>query len=54
MATRPDIDADAPRRIVDSNARRLVGIDPAFCSAPEPTVSGLPAERIALGRPVGA
>jgi predicted TIM-barrel fold metal-dependent hydrolase len=54
IATRSDIDADTARRMVDSNARRLLGIDPAFCPAPEPSVTALPAERIALGLPVGA
>jgi predicted TIM-barrel fold metal-dependent hydrolase len=54
IATRSDIDADTARRMVDSNARRLLGIDPGFCPAPEPSVTALPAERIALGLPVGA
>jgi hypothetical protein len=54
MATRPDIDADTARRIVDNNARRLLGIDPAFCPAPQPSVTALAPERIALGLPVGA
>ncbi len=56
MATRPDIDAKVARQIVDTNARRLLGIDPAFQPAPGPTVTALSPERISLGlpTPVGA
>jgi predicted TIM-barrel fold metal-dependent hydrolase len=53
MTTRPDIDPAVARQIVDANGRRLFGIDTSFRPAPEPTVTGLPSERIALGLPVG-
>jgi uncharacterized protein len=52
MANRPDIDAATAAKIVNTNARRLLGIDPAFTPAPEPSVTGLSAERISLGLPV--
>jgi predicted TIM-barrel fold metal-dependent hydrolase len=51
MANHPDIDADVAHKMVDTNARRLLGIDPAFQPAPEPTVFGLAPERISLGLP---
>jgi hypothetical protein len=54
ISTRTDIDADTARRIVDTNGRRLLGIDPDFRPAPDPTVTGLPMERVALGLPAGA
>jgi len=47
----PDIDADVAQKIVDTNGRRLLGIDPAFQPAPPPTTTALPRERIALGLP---
>jgi predicted TIM-barrel fold metal-dependent hydrolase len=52
ISDRPDLDADVVRKMLDVNARRLLGIDPAFRPAPEATVTGLPAERISLGLPV--
>jgi predicted TIM-barrel fold metal-dependent hydrolase len=51
ITTRSDLDADVARKIVDTNARRLLGIDPEFRPAPDPTVTGLPRERIAAGLP---
>jgi hypothetical protein len=51
MTNRPDIDPAVARKIVDANGRRLLGIDPSFQPAPEPTVTSLPRERIALGLP---
>jgi uncharacterized protein len=51
METRPDVDAAVARHIVDTNARSLLGIDGAFRPAPQPSVTGLPPERIALGLP---
>ena len=54
MTSRRDIDAGVARKIVDANGRRLLGIDPGFQPAPEPTVVELPRERIALGLPSGA
>jgi predicted TIM-barrel fold metal-dependent hydrolase len=51
ISSLPDLGADVARKIVDTNARRLLGIDADFRPAPEPTVTGLPRERIALGLP---
>ncbi len=56
MANRPDIDPAVARKIVDTNARKLLGIDPQFTPAPEATMFDLPPERISLGlpSPIGA
>ena len=56
MANRPDIDPAVARKIVDTNARNLLGIDPHFTPAPEATMFDLPPERISLGlpTPIGA
>ena len=54
MATHPDLDAEVARNIVDRNARRLLGIDPAFKPAPAATLTELPPERLALGLPTRA
>jgi predicted TIM-barrel fold metal-dependent hydrolase len=54
MSTRRDIAPDVARKIVDTNARRLLGIDPSFTPAPEPTMTSLPLERLAVGLPAGA
>lgn len=52
ISTRSDIEPQVARMIVDTNARRLFGIDLDFRPAPEPSVTGLPQERIALGLPL--
>jgi predicted TIM-barrel fold metal-dependent hydrolase len=52
ITNRTDISPDVARMIVDTNARRLLGVDPSFTPAPEPTVMGLPMERISRGLPV--
>jgi predicted TIM-barrel fold metal-dependent hydrolase len=44
VANRTDIDPAVARKIVDDNARRLFGIDPAFTPAPPPTLEGLVVE----------
>jgi hypothetical protein len=36
IATRPDLEPEAARAIVDANGRRLWGIDPSFTPAPIP------------------
>jgi uncharacterized protein len=56
MTHRPDIDEAVACKLVDGNARRLLGIDPAFTPAPAPTMFDLPAERISRGlpTPIGA
>ena len=54
MATRPDLESDVARKMVDGNARRLLGIEADFHPAPEATVTALTPERIALGLPGGA
>jgi len=51
ITSRGDIDAEVARKIVDTNARRFLGIDADFRPAPAPTAIGLPRERIALGLP---
>ena len=51
ITSRTDIGADVARNMVDTNGRRLLGIDPAFQPAPAPTAVALPRERIALGLP---
>ncbi len=51
---RPDLDRAVARKLVDENARRLFGIDPAFEPAPPPTLVEIPPETIALGRPAHA
>jgi predicted TIM-barrel fold metal-dependent hydrolase len=38
VATRPDLDPAEAAAIVDSNARRLWGIDPSFAAAPRPVL----------------
>jgi predicted TIM-barrel fold metal-dependent hydrolase len=51
ITTLPDIEDGVARAIVDTNGRRLLGVDPAFRPAPAPTTTALPRERIALGLP---
>jgi hypothetical protein len=40
VTERTDLDAGVARKIVDTNARALFGIDPAFTPAPEPSLTG--------------
>jgi predicted TIM-barrel fold metal-dependent hydrolase len=40
VASRPDLDAEIARKIVDANGRRLYRIDPAFRPAPPPSTEG--------------
>jgi predicted TIM-barrel fold metal-dependent hydrolase len=54
ISSRTDIEPEVARKIVDTNGRRLYGIEPNFRPAPAPSVTGLPFERIALGLPGGA
>jgi hypothetical protein len=51
ISTRTDINPAVARRLVDTNGRRLLGLDAAFCPAPTPRLTTLAPERIALGLP---
>jgi predicted TIM-barrel fold metal-dependent hydrolase len=53
ISTHEDIDALVSRHIVDTNGRRLLGLDASFCPAPPPRLTALASERIALGLPGG-
>ena len=51
IESREDIAPEVARKMLDDNARVLLGIDPEFKPAPKPTQFALPPERIALGLP---
>jgi len=53
IATRPDVSHEIATKIVDDNARQLLGIKSTFRPAPPPSVTALDPERIALGLPGG-
>ncbi|HUJ64281.1 MAG TPA: amidohydrolase family protein [Acidimicrobiales bacterium] len=51
MANRPDVTSEVARRIVDTNGRRLLGIEERFCPAPPASRTELPPDRVAVGLP---